>query len=408
LSYQGGNIGKERAVPDKIADDVLSWATDLDEATVAQAATTAAMPFVAKPLALMPDAHLGIGSTVGSVIATTGAIIPSCVGVDIGCGMIAQRLTVTAGDLDPNLDAIHQRIADAVPSGIPNSRNRAAGAHRADRKISDELDGLLSARPDAVDQTKAVTQFATLGSGNHFVEVSADVDTDEAWIVLHSGSRNPGNTVARHHIEAAKGLMADFFIELPDPDLAYLVEGRPEFDAYIEDMLWAQRFAFANRQAMMDAVVDAVSVELDVPTDRLVDGEPVNCHHNYTVREHHRGRDMWITRKGAIQARSGSLGVIPGSMATGSFIVEGLGSAASFHSASHGAGRKLSRSKARRELSPDSLDRAMEGIAWNRQADALLDEHPDAYKDLGEVMDNQRDLVSIRHRLRTILNYKGT
>lgn len=200
--------------------------------------------------------------------------------------------------------------------------------------------------------------------------------------------------------------MKDFFIELPDPELAYLVEGRPEFDAYIDAMRWAQRYAYANRQAMLDAIVGQLGEELDEV--ELLDGEPVNCHHNYTTQEHHHGRDLWVTRKGAILAREGVLGVIPGSMATGSFIVEGLGSAASYHSASHGAGRKMSRSAARRQLSTESLDDIMADIAWNGQADDLLDEHPDAYKDLGEVMENQADLVRIKHRLNTILNYKGT
>ncbi len=397
--------------PTKI-DNVLTWATDLDDATLEQARITASMPFVEKPLALMPDAHLGLGSTVGSVVATNGAIMPSCVGVDIGCGMIAQRLAVSADDVRPHLDDIHERIARVVPSGIPNAKNKRAGAHRrTDRggPLPDALTGLMAELPDAADEDKAVTQFGTLGSGNHFVELCADASSGDAWIVLHSGSRNPGNTIARHHIETAKGIMADFFIELPDPDLAYLVEGRPEFDAYIEAMTWAQRYAFENRQAMLDAIVAELVDALDQPdATTLLAEEPVNCHHNYTTQEHHHGRNLWVTRKGAILAREGSRGVIPGSMATGSFIVEGLGSAASYHSASHGAGRKLSRTAARKKLSTASLDVAMADISWNRDPQSLLDEHPDAYKDLGEVMDNQTDLVRIVHRLDTILNYKGT
>lgn len=394
--------------PTKI-DNVLTWAPDLDEATIAQASSTASMPFVEKPLALMPDAHLGLGSTVGSVVATSGAIMPSCVGVDIGCGMIAQRLTCTADDARPHLADIHDRIARVVPSGIPHAKNDQAGAHTdCTGSLPVALEGLLANLPDSVDERKATTQFGTLGSGNHFVEICADADRGDAWIVLHSGSRNPGNTIARHHIEAAKGLMADFFIELPDPDLAYLVEGRPEFDAYIEAMTWAQAYAFANRQAMVDAIVSELVDALDQPTPAaLLAEEPVNCHHNYTTQEHHHGRNLWVTRKGAILARQGSRGVIPGSMATGSYIVEGLESAASYHSASHGAGRKLSRTKARKTLSTDSLDAAMADIAWNRDSTALLDEHPDAYKDLGTVMENQADLVRIVNRLETILNYKG-
>lgn len=389
-------------------DRVLTWADDLDDNTLNQAQTTAAMPFVNKPLALMPDAHLGLGSTVGSVVATTGAIMPSCVGVDIGCGMIAQRLTYTGADLGPHLDAIHERIEQAVPSGIPNKQNKQAGSHLTDQQLHDggTLGRLIDRLPEAADARKAVTQFGTLGSGNHFVEICADAETDDAWIVLHSGSRNPGNTIARTHIETAKGLMKAWFIDLPDPDLAYLVEGTVEFDRYINDMLWAQEYAFENRQAMLDAITAELAHEIGDPDIRH--GDPVNCHHNYTAREHHHGRDMWITRKGAIQARTGTLGVIPGSMATGSFIVEGLGSRASYCSASHGAGRKMSRTKARKSLTADSLDARMGDIVWNQDADGLLDEHPEAYKDLGEVMANQADLVTIRHRLNTILNYKGT
>jgi len=405
--------------PTKI-DQVLTWATDLDDRTLAQAQTTASMPFVEKPLALMPDAHLGLGSTVGSVVATSGAVMPACVGVDIGCGMIAQRLTMSGAELGPDLDAVHEGIARTVPSGIPRAGRRKAGSHRGRGGVggrgdkpqggySPALQTLMKTRPDHADEAKTLAQFGTLGSGNHFIEICADADTDEAWIVLHSGSRNPGNTIARHHIGAAKGVMKDFFIELPDPDLAYLVEGRPEFDEYIEAMIWAQVYAFENRQAMMDAVVGVVCTALEASVEQLLgDNEPVNCHHNYTTKEHHHGRDLWVTRKGAILAREGTLGVIPGSMATGSFIVEGRGSKASYCSASHGAGRRMSRTAARKRLTAESLDEAMANIAWNRQPDALLDEHPDAYKDLGEVMENQADLVRIRHRLNTLLNYKGT
>ncbi len=414
-------------MPTKIDTNVLSWADDLDSTTIEQAATTASMPFVNKPLALMPDAHLGLGSTVGSVVATTGAIMPACVGVDIGCGMIAQKLTPTAEQIRPHLTQLHERIAAFVPSGIPRKGNRKAGSHTdgPDTRTS-VLAHLQKARPDAADATKTASQFGTLGSGNHFVEVCED-ENGSAWIVLHSGSRNPGNTIARHHIAAAKGLMKDWFIELPDPDLAYLVEGTAPFEAYINDMRWAQLYAFENRQAMMDAI--AAQLELVLATDdtsrsstnnstnnsdralgtaSVLDGDPINCHHNYTTQEHHHGKDLWVTRKGAILAREGTRGVIPGSMATGSFIVSGLGSPSSYCSASHGAGRAMSRTKARKTLSTESLDARMHGIAWNNQPKALLDEHPDAYKDLGHVMDNQSDLVEIEHRLTTILNYKGT
>ena len=230
-------------------------------------------------------------------------------------------------------------------------------------------------------------------------------ESDEVWIVLHSGSRGVGNELANVHIDGAKDLMRRYFIELSDPDLAYLVEGTAEFDAYITDMLWAQDYAMENRLLMLRAVHEAVRAFLgrDVA---IVD--QINCHHNFTELENHRGRTMWITRKGAIRARTGDRGVIPGSMGAASFVVSGLGSEASYHSCSHGAGRRMGRKEARRQLTPESLDAVMEGRAWNRDAQALLDEHPDAYKDIDEVMEAQKDLVQIEHRLHQILNYKGT
>lgn len=393
-------------MPEKTGD-VLSWATDLDDQTLAQAQTTASMRFVEKPLALMPDAHLGMGSTVGSVVATDGAIMPSCVGVDIGCGMIAQKFNLKASELDGiDLQQIHDEISRRIPAGIPVRGNRGNGSHQAGHTFVRETGRLLTMTPDAADVEKAVMQFGTLGSGNHFVELTEDQD-GYVWAVLHSGSRNPGNTIARHHIEKAKGLMKSYFIELPDPDLAYLVENTPEFQAYLRDMHWAQTYAFESRQEMMDQVVLAVQ-SAGFQGVAILDGEPINCHHNYTTMERHHGKNLWVTRKGAILAREGTKGVIPGSMATGSFIVEGKGSAASYTSASHGAGRKMSRTQARKVLTADSLDEQMRGITWNQAPHALLDEHPSAYKDLGEVMRNQADLVTVTHRLHTILNYKGS
>lgn len=387
-----------------LTHDVLSWATDLDERTETQARTAASMPFVHAPLALMADAHLGLGATVGSVIATEGAIIPAAVGVDIGCGMAAVRTGLRADQLPDDLGPLHHSIGRAVPAGIPSRRRRRQGSHSSERAAA--LPARLTDRaPDiARDRAEKVrSQFGTLGSGNHFVELCLDED-DRVWIVLHSGSRGIGNEIAKRHIERAKGLMRRYFIELPDPDLAYLVEQTPEFGDYIDAMTWAQDYALGNRDAMLSAILDQLRHH-GLPVD---EAERVQCHHNYTEREHHHGRDLWVTRKGAIRARVGDRGVIPGSMATGSFIVEGLGSEASYCSASHGAGRRLSRRKAKQELSTASLAERMAGIAWNEQPDALLDEHPEAYKDLGEVMANQQDLVRPLHRLRCILNYKGT
>ncbi len=394
--------------------DVLSWATDLDPQTLAQAHRTAALDFVQKPVVLMPDAHLGIGAAVGSVVATRNAIIPAAVGVDIGCGMVALETAFTRDQVDPHLTRIHGAIAKAVPSGQPRRGRPKAGSH--DRPVrSKTLDRLIRTAPDVrsdrFNAGKIAAQFGTLGGGNHFVELTVD-ETDQVWIVLHSGSRGPGNLFAQEHIGRARRDMARA-IESPleDPDLAHFVQGTPEFDAYIDGMLWAQDYALENRARMMEAIVGVLATVMGDRaghTGPVTNGPPIQCHHNYASCEIHDGVKMWITRKGAIDASEGRWGIIPGSMATGSFIVSGLDNPDSYRSASHGAGRRLSRRAARRQLSSESLEEAMRGIAWNDDADALLDEHPDAYKDIDEVMDNQRDLVKIEYRLETILNYKGS
>ena len=396
-------------------NNVLSWATDLDAQTMAQAHRTASLDFVHKPLALMPDAHLGMGATVGSVVATTDSIIPAAVGVDIGCGMVAQKTVFTREQVDPHLTKIHDRIAKAVPSGQPRRGNRNAGSHtrRVDSKV---LDRLIRSAPevksDRFNAKKIAAQFGTLGGGNHFVELTVD-DDDRVWIVLHSGSRGPGNLFAQEHIGKARNQMKKVLdAPLVDPDLAHFVQGTPEFERYIEGMLWAQDYALENRAEMMRAIVKVLANVMAASdlkhTGFVADGKQIQCHHNYASCEVHHGVEMWVTRKGAIDASMSKYGIIPGSMATGSFIVSGLGNPDSYRSASHGAGRKLSRTAARKRLSTESLVEQMKGIAWNDDADALLDEHPDAYKDIGEVMDNQRDLVTVEHRLQTILNYKGT
>ena len=387
-------------MPALIGDEsVLSWASSLEPAALEQARRTASLPFVVKPLALMPDAHLGKGSTVGSVIATEGAIIPAAVGVDIGCGMAAVETTLTSTDLPDDLSALHDRIRAAVPAGL--------GRGHEEREV-DVMTVVTRAPATELDDKQLATarsQYGSLGSGNHFVEVCLD-ERDRVWIVLHSGSRGIGNQLAVKHIAVAAGLMKDYFISLPDPDLAYLVQGTPQFRDYVQDLLWAQAYARANREAMLTAVLDEVEGFLG----RFgVESSRVNCHHNFTQQERHRGRMLWITRKGAIEADAGRPGIIPGSMGTRSYIVEGLGSAASYHSCSHGAGRRLSRKAASRTLSVDTLRAAMAGRAWNEQdAERLVDEHPAAYKDIDEVMADQRDLVRPVHTLSQILNYKGT
>jgi len=391
-------------------NNVLSWATDLDEKTMAQAHRTASLDFVHKPLALMADAHLGIGATVGSVVATESSIIPAAVGVDIGCGMVAQRTVFTRDQVDAKLSKIHAGIAKAVPSGQPRRGNRSAGSHGEDPVRSRKLDRLIRNAPpvetDRFNAKKIAVQFGTLGGGNHFVELTVD-DDDRVWIVLHSGSRGPGNLFAQQHIGRARNAMKKALeAPLEDPDLAHFVEGTEAFEEYITGMLWAQDYALENRAQMMLAVI-AVLHRVTEHAGFIADGKQIQCHHNYASCEEHHGRQMWVTRKGAIDALQGRWGIIPGSMATGSFIVSGLGNPDSYRSASHGAGRRLSRTAARKQLSEESLIEAMDGIAWNNDAAALLDEHPDAYKDIGEVMAAQQDLVQVEHRLETILNYKG-
>jgi tRNA-splicing ligase RtcB (3'-phosphate/5'-hydroxy nucleic acid ligase) len=386
--------------PTPITNRLLSWAPDLDDNATAQAMRASRLPFIDGHVALMPDAHWGMGATVGSVIPTRGAIVPAAVGVDIGCGMIAARLQdLTSTGLPDDLTMLHTRIAQAVPAGVGQGHQHGV------------TDAPMSNWPTTIDneywtdrlRKKAVTQFGSLGSGNHFVEVCLD-EQDGVWIVLHSGSRGVGNELARIHIDNAKALMRQYFIELEDPDLAYLVHDTPAFDAYITDMLWAQEYAMGNRSTMLTLVVGAIAGFLGAP---VAISEQINCHHNFTQLEHHNGHDVWLTRKGAIRARTGDRGVIPGSMGTRSYIVSGLGNTASYCSCSHGAGRRLGRKQAERELTYESLEVAMAGKAWNHDR-ALLDEHPMAYKDIDAVMEAQRDLVTIDHTLHQILNYKGT
>lgn len=384
-------------MPREVAPRLLSWASDIEPGTIEQAARAARMPFLGGHVALMPDAHAGIGATVGSVIPTKNAIIPAAVGVDIGCGMLATETTLTAADLPDDLSALMPLVEQHIPAGV--------GKGHDDATIDAALAALGNPNSDltAKQEKTAACQFGTLGSGNHFVEVCLD-ERDHVWTVLHSGSRGIGNQLARVHINGARKLMAKYFISLEDPDLAYFVQSTPEFTAYIRDMLWAQAYAMQSRARMDTALIDSLfSV---VGTGERV--RTINCHHNFTQQEHHHGQDMWITRKGAIKAATGDEGVIPGSMGTRSYIVKGLGSPASYNSCSHGAGRRMSRTQARRELTAESLAEAMGDRTWNAdRAAALVDEHPSAYKDIDQVMEDQKDLVQVQHTLRQIFNYKG-
>jgi tRNA-splicing ligase RtcB (3'-phosphate/5'-hydroxy nucleic acid ligase) len=385
-------------MPVRLDDKLLAWASVLDANTIEQARVASRLPIVPTHVALMPDAHLGIGATVGSVIPTDGAVIPSAVGVDIGCGMIAVETSLSSSSLPDDLERYLVRLNEVMPAGL--------GKWHAEVKPAAER--WFAANPCPVPLTQkqehtVVVQLGTLGSGNHFFEVCLD-ERDVAWVVLHSGSRGIGNQLAQHHISKAKELAKAEGTPLEDPDLAYFLEGTPAFEEYIAAMLWSQAYAFANRAAMMDAAVASL-LEL-AGTGREVDR--INSHHNFAVRERHDGRDLWITRKGAVRARAGDRGVIPGSMGAKTFIVRGLGNALSYDSCAHGAGRRMSRTAARKQISLDELSAAMEGRVWLRSdAERLIDEAPAAYKDIEQVMRDQTDLVEVEHELHQVLNYKG-
>jgi len=394
-------------MPRTINPKLLSWASEIDPETIRQAEKTARLPIVEGHVALMPDAHVGIGATVGSVIPTKGAVIPSAVGVDIGCGMIAAELDVTESQLPDNLEPLLHRIERAVPAGVGQGhRGKRGAAAESAGKAADSW--LATHRPATIlsaDQAnKAASQFGSLGSGNHFFELCVD-ERSRVWVVLHSGSRGIGNQLAQAHITKAKRLAKEAMLKLEDPDLAWFVQGTPEFDAYVADMLWAQDYARANRDQMMDNAMTEVFAFLGFGRET----RRINAHHNFSQRELHEGKELWITRKGAIQADTGDLGVIPGSMGTRSYIVRGKGSAASWKSCSHGAGRRHSRTKARKLYTPADLAAQMQGKTWMAgRAAALVDEIPMAYKDIDVVMADQADLVEVLHTLHQVLNYKGT
>ena len=379
---------------------VRIWGTDMDEGTLRQAERTARMPVVAGHVALMPDAHIGVGATIGSVIPTENAIIPAAVGVDIGCGMIAVETDLHAKRLPDDMQPLVGRFGRSVPAGVGRGRDlKSAGA--SDQRITRRAEKWMAEHPhdlpDGLDK-RALSQLGTLGSGNHFLEVCLD-EREVVWVVLHSGSRGVGNRLADRHIKLARKQEQ----ALEDRDLAYFLEGTVEFNAYISDMLWAQTYALENRELMLDAAL----ADLFAFVGNGHEFGRINCHHNFAQREEHEGRWLWITRKGAIRAARGDMGVIPGSMGTKSYIVRGLGDAESYMSSSHGAGRRMSRGQAKRELTEKSLVEAMKGKAWNQDAKGLLDEHPLAYKDIDQVMEAQKDLVEIIHTLRQVANYKG-
>lgn len=368
------------------------------------------MPFIHKWVAAMPDVHWGMGATVGSVIPTKGAIIPAAVGVDIGCGMMATRTSLKAEDLPDNLRKVRRAIEKAVPHGrSANGGQNDKGAwgelpkahQKAWRKLSTRFEVITDKHPK-IAKSNNDRHLGTLGTGNHFIEICLD-ESGSVWVMLHSGSRGVGNRIGMYFIEKAKEDMRRYFINLKDENLSYLVEGTEHFDDYVEAVGWAQDYAATNRTLMMAATLDALRTTVGrFDANSLA----VNCHHNYVERENHYGENVWLTRKGAVRAREGDLGIIPGSMGARSFIVRGLGNADSFHSCSHGAGRVMSRAAAKRTFSLDDHAKATQGVECRKDKD-VIDETPGAYKDIDAVMSAQSDLVEIVHTLRQVVCVKG-
>jgi tRNA-splicing ligase RtcB (3'-phosphate/5'-hydroxy nucleic acid ligase) len=381
----------------------------IEEAARQQLRNTARMPFVFRHLAVMPDVHVGKGSTIGSVIPTQGAIIPAAVGVDIGCGMMAVRSTLTAADLSDSLSGVRGAIERAVPHGSAPGR-RDPGAWSRPPPAVDEAWKLLAPsfqrivdKYPSLARTNNHTHVGTLGTGNHFIEVCLDED-DCVWFMLHSGSRGVGNAIGSLFIELAQADMRQHLANLPDKDLAYFKEGSRHFDDYVEALGWAQEYARRNREVMMNAVIGAARTAIGKPF--TIDEHAVNCHHNYVQKERHFGADVFVTRKGAVSARAGELGIIPGSMGAKSFIVRGLGNEESFCSCSHGAGRAMSRKEAKRRFTVHDQIRATAHVECRKDA-GVVDEIPMAYKDIDAVMAAQRSLVEVVHTLRQVVCVKG-
>jgi tRNA-splicing ligase RtcB len=374
----------------------------IEEGALQQIKNTASMPFIFKHVAVMPDCHYGKGATVGTVLATKGAIIPAAVGVDIGCGMIAVKTPLRRQDLH-NPSAIRAGIERRIPMS----------AGRNNRKLTDsailrvkELERLARKDYNAIDPSWRLA-LGTLGGGNHFIELATD-ETAAVWVTLHSGSRGIGNKIGNLHIKKAQALARANHVSLPDADLAYLSEGTTQFDDYVDDLRWAQEFARLNRDEMMDRIMVELSYTMHGDDAHVMELETqrINCHHNFTQLETHFGQQVWVTRKGAIEARRGMWAMIPGSMGTRSYIVTGLENPMAFNSAPHGAGRRLSRTQARKLFTMSDLDAAMAGIEF-RRSNMLLDEIPSAYKDIDQVMENAKELVEVKHTLQQFINIKG-
>jgi len=385
----------------------------VEDKAMEQMRNVAKLPFIHKHVAAMPDCHWGMGATIGSVIATKGAIVPAAVGVDIGCGMCAWQLSIGAHELPDNLHAIRSEIEAAVPHGRTNNGgegDRGAWGDVIPSEHGSRWLELVTKYQSITEKHPKATAFntfnhlGTLGTGNHFIEVCLD-ENDRVWVMLHSGSRGVGNKIGQYFISKAKEEMERYHIDkyLPDKDLSYLVEHTELFDDYVEAVGWAQEFAWQNRLAMMEATIGALRKHL--PPFEVTE-QAVNCHHNYISKENHFGANVWVTRKGAVRAREGDLGIIPGSMGTGSFIVRGKGNKDSFCSCSHGAGRAMSRGAAKRMITVEDHIKATEGIECRKDAD-VIDESPAAYKDVAAVIAAQEDLIEVVHQLRQVVNVKG-
>jgi len=391
---------------------IKAWTkgVSVEDVAVEQLRNIANMPFIHKHVVVLPDCHWGMGGPIGSVIPTKGAIIPAAVGVDIGCGMMAVQTGLPASRLPDDLKGLRSAIEAAVPHGRTDNggANDRGAWHDVPNKIAwawsslgQRYKSMTAKHPKALSNNSA-RHLGTLGTGNHFIEVCLD-ENDEVWVMLHSGSRGCGNRIGTYFIQRAKKEMERWFIQLPDMNLAYLTEGSELFDDYVEAVGWAQDFAAENRKQMMAAIIKAMQATLG---EFSIVGEAVNCHHNYVTKENHFGSNVWLTRKGAVRARAGEMGIIPGSMGVRSYIVRGKGNPESFHSCSHGAGRAMSRRQAKERFSVEDHARATEGVEC-RKDEGVIDETPGAYKPIDAVMAAQADLVEVVHTLKQVVCVKG-
>ncbi len=413
IEKQSANERAYNIIQDTKGVPIKMWTkgVPVDEKSKDQLLKTAQMPFIYKWMAVMPDVHVGIGATIGSVIPTKGAIIPAAVGVDIGCGMMAARTSLTASDLPDNLHALRTELERLIPHGMTKTRGRRDrgswenAPERVDQVWAELVTDFeyICAKHPRLKNTNNRTQLGTLGTGNHFVEICLD-EHQQVWIMLHSGSRGVGNAIGNHFIELARKDMQKHFINLPDKDLAYLVEGTEHFDDYWFAVGWAQRFAMKNRELMMEAAVQALQIIINKPFNAKV--EAVNCHHNYVDKEEHFGQEVLVTRKGAVRARLGEYGIIPGSMGAKSFIVKGKGNQESFCSCSHGAGRVHSRTAAKKLFTVQDQIEQTQGVEC-RKDEAVIDEIPSAYKPIEDVMKAQSDLVEVVYTLNQVVCVKG-